>query len=63
MAGFAPKRVLSNDFQDNILKHCPALRSYGLSAAAEHLQCWVDGNLELADPLDISGWLAEFIAY
>eukprot|EP00435_Cladocopium_sp_Y103_P022689 s4752_g5.t1 len=52
---FAAKRELSKDFQDNILKHCPALRSYGLVDAADHLEAWVTGSLELEEPLDISG--------
>eukprot|EP00435_Cladocopium_sp_Y103_P019602 s1098_g4.t1 len=55
LPGFAAKRELSKDFQDNILKHCPALRSYGLADAADHLEAWVAGSLELEEPLDISG--------
>jgi hypothetical protein len=52
---------LQDDFRDNILKHCPTLRSYGLNLAAHYLQEWLTGSLELADPLNISGWLG-FVA-
>lgn len=45
---------MSQEYMDHVRRYLPALRSYGLDRAANHLECWLDGNLDPAPPLDIS---------
>lgn len=45
------------DYVDHIKKHIPILRSYNLNEAADHFERWVNGDLELSPPLDISARL------
>ena len=52
VSGTASKREIPQAFADNIIKHCPVLRSFGLHRAAEHLEEWLDGTLVLEPPLD-----------
>lgn len=59
LSGVAPKRELGEEFRNNVLKHCPVLRSYQLTRAADHLEAWLGGTLELAPLLDISGFLRQ----
>lgn len=56
--GVAKKRDMSHAFVDNIKKHCPVLRSFGLNRAAIHLEEWIDGSLQLEPPPDVSASLA-----
>ncbi len=48
---------MSQEYIDHVMKFVPTLRSYGLDRAANYLECWLDGNLDLVPPLDISALL------
>ena len=51
----APKNPLPKDYQDHLARYIPVLRSYQLNAAADHFEQWLNGELQLAPLLDISG--------
>ena len=59
--GIAPNNDLSQEYRDHIKKFCPILVSYNLREAADHLQKWVDGELQLAPLLDTSAYLATVV--
>ena len=56
-AGTAEKRKVSTEYRDHVRKFVPTLQSYSLTRAAEHLQKWVDNELEMAPLLDVSAQL------
>lgn len=55
LSAIAAKRPIGADVRDNILSHLPALRSpiFQLNRAADHLENWVNGVLDLEPLLDV----------
>ena len=53
------KKDIGKEIRENILKYTPLLRNplYKLNKAADHLENWVNGVLDLHPLLDVSGCL------
>jgi hypothetical protein len=49
--------VITQDYRDHILKFIPVMRSFNEHEAADHLQSWLDDELEKAPLLDVSAQL------
>lgn len=57
LGGIADRNPISEEFKQQVLKHVPTMRSYGLSDAAEYLEKWVCGRMELEPLLDVTAFL------
>jgi len=58
------KKPIPTAVRDNIMSHLPSLRNplFRLDKAADHLENWVNGALDLEPLLDVSALLDEFIS-
>jgi len=58
-AAIAAKKPIGGDMRDNILAHLAILRSpiFQLNKAADHLENWVNGVLDLEPLLDVRACL------
>ena len=56
-AVISDKKIIAENQRQEILKYTPAMRNplYGLTHAADHLESWVYGTLQLEPLLDVSG--------
>ena len=54
LAGLAERNPIPREYAEHIDKFLPVMRSYNEMAAAQYLEDWIHGNLELAPLLDVS---------
>lgn len=58
-AVIAPKNEISEEYRNHILKFLPGLRAHSLNRAADHLEAWVNGTVQLQPLLPVwasLGW-------
>lgn len=55
--GVGERNEIPRDYVDHIEKYLPVMRSYNEDAAAQHLEHWIKGTLELQPLLDLSTFL------
>ena len=56
-AGVAARNTIAEDFKQQILKHLPIMRSYGLTDAADYMESWVLGTMPLEPLLEVRATL------
>lgn len=57
MSGLAENNPIADNYRNHVLSFLPLLRSYKQTRAADHLENWVNGTLELAPLLEVSAQL------
>ena len=56
--GIAERNPITEDFKQQILKHLPTMRMFKLDAAADYLEAWVSGTMNLEPLLEVAACLS-----